>query len=458
MRSLTDSFLVTFLSKVVVLITGLGLEACLAWFLKPEGRGSYEVCLVFNALLTLCFLNGWPVASIYFVASKRLTLSEVITQTFIYGMISSFLAIFTGMLLMNLPWDFFDAADKTSLHLALVLIPSTFFSIVFLRMLTAMHEFLWFAVISILNGISFLILALMFVGVMSWSVNGALLACILRQWLVMIAVLLLFCRKYNIKIVRPSMVSMRKVFCYGLRYHVGQIANNVNVQVGTIILAMFATKAEVGLLAVASRIMYTGVMTIPDTIMTVLLPKASEDKMGRPQLIARCARLTGLTCAVLVLLITVFAVPVIKLMFSPSFLPVVPLIRILAVGTLVRCTCKIFTSYLQGTNHPGVESFAVTTGVIVNFITLWLLLPVIGLPAAALAMTFSYIVSSAIITLGFLKFSRFNPRETFWLTRSDLMVMYNAITRFFLQYSWKKVLPRQFVNKKDFLGSLTEKN
>jgi len=457
MRSLTNSFLVTFLSKVVVLITGLGLEACLAWFLKPEGRGSYEVCLVFNTLLTLCFLNGWPVASIYFVASKRLTLSEVITQTFIYGIISSFLAIITGMLLMNLPWDFFAAADKASFRLALVLIPSTFFSIVLLRLLTAIHEFLWFAIISILNGLSFLLLALILVGAMSLNVNGALLACILRQWLVMIAVLLLLCWKYNIKIVRPSMASMKKVFCYGLRYHVGQIANNVNVQVGTIILAMFATKVEVGFIAVAARIMYTGVMTIPDTIMTVLLPKASEDKIGRPQLIARCARLTGLTCAVVILIITVFATPVVKLMFSPSFLPVVPLIRILAVGTLVRSTCKIFTSYLQGTNHPGVESFAVTTGVILNFIILWLLLPVIGLPAAALAMTISYIASSAIITLAFLKFSRFNLRQTFWLTRSDLMVMYNAIKGFILQYGWKKVLPRRLAKRKDFFGSLTEK-
>jgi len=458
MRSLTDSFIATFLSKVVVLITGLGLEVCLAWFLKPEGRGSYEVCLVFNALLTLCFLNGWPVASIYFVASKLLTLSEVITQTFIYGIISSFLAIITGMLLMNLPWVFFDSADTTSFHLALLLIPSTFFSIVFLRLLTAMHEFRWFAVISILNGVSFLLLALMFVGVMSLGVHGALLACILRQWLVMIAVLLFFCWKYNIKIVRPSMASMRKVFCYGLRYHVGQIANNVNVQVGTVILAMFATKVEVGFMAVAARIMYTGVMTIPDTIMTVLLPKASEDKMGRPQLIARCARLTGLTCAILILIVTVFATPVVKLMFSPLFLPVVPLIRILAVGTLVRCTCKIFSSYLQGTNHPGVESFAVATGVVVNFIILWLLLPVIGLPAAAIAMSFSYIISSAIMTLGFLKFSRFNPRETFCLTRSDLMVMYNAITRFFLQYSWKNVLSRRFAGREDFHSSLIDRN
>jgi O-antigen/teichoic acid export membrane protein len=446
------------MSKIVVLITGLGLEVCLAWFLKPEGRGSYAVSLTFCMLLQILFLTGWNVASIYFVASKQLTLSEVITQTFVYGVISSSMAVVTGILLMNLPLAFFDAADKTSFHMALVLIPSTFFAIVFLRLLTAMHEFRWFAVISILNGVSFLLLALIFVGVTSLGVHGALLACILRHWLVITVTLIFFYRKYNIKIVKPSLVKMKRVFLYGLRYHVGQIANNVNAHVGTMILAMFATKVEVGFMAVAVQLMCRGVMTIPDTIMTVLLPKASEDKIGHPQLIARCARLTGLTCAVLILILIVFAKPIVKLMFSPSFMPVVSLIRILAVGTFVRCTCKVFTSYLQGTNHPGIESIAVAIGVIVNFVILWLLLPVMGLPAAALAITFSYLISSAIMTLGFLKFSRFNPRETFCLTRSDLTVMYNAITRFFLQYSRKQVFSSRFAAREDFLNSPTDKN
>lgn len=458
MKSLTGDFLATFISRIVVLMTGLGIEVCLAWFLKPAGRGSYAVSLTFSVLLQILFLTGWNVASIYFVASKRLTLSHGITQTFIYGLISSLLAVITGLLLMSLPLAFFDAADTTSFHLALLLIPSTFFAIVFLQLLTAVHEFRWFAVISILNGVSFLLLALVFVGLMSLDVHGALLACIIRHWVVIIAALLFFRYKYNIRIVKPSLISMKKVFYYGMRYHVGQVANNVNAQVGTMILAMFATRVEVGFMAVAAQLMCTGVMTIPDTIMTVLLPTVSADKTGRPRLIARCARLTGLACTVLILMITVFATPIVKLMFSSSFLPVVPLIRILAIGTLVRCTCKVFTSYLQGTNHPGIESLAVATGVLVNLLVLWLLMPVIGLPAAAFAMTLSYLTSSVIITLGFLKFSSLNPRETFWLARSDLVVVYNAILQLLVKCRWKNVLPGQVAERESFQGGFIDSN
>ena len=431
MRSLTGDIAATFASRIAVLITGLGLEASLAWLLKPAGRGSFAVCVIFSTLLQIFFLTGWNVASIYFVASKRLTLSEGVSQTFVYGVISSSLAVVTGLLLMRLPWSFFDAADTTSFHLALVLIPSTFFALVFLPLLTAMHEFRWFAIISVLNGVSFLLLALVFVGLLSWDVHGALWACILRHWVVVVAALLFLRWKYRITLVRPALRNMKAVFCYGLRYQVGQIANNVNAQAGTMILAMFATKVEVGFMAVAAKLMTTGVMTVPDTIMTVLLPKVSEDETGRPQLIARCARLTGLVCAVLLLVIAAFATPIVRLLFSPSFLPVVPLVRILAIGTLVRCTCKVFTSYLQGTNHPGIESFAVASGVAVNIVVLWLLMPTMGLPAAALAMTLSYLISSAIITFGFLKISSLNPREAFWLARSDLAVVHQAMTRFF---------------------------
>jgi len=185
----------------------------------------------------------------------------------------------------------------------------------------------------------------------------------------------------------------------------------------------------VGLLAVAVQVMAKGVMTIPETMMTVLLPKASEDKTGRPELIARCARLTGLVCAILILIIAASATPIVRLLFSPSFVPVVSLIRILAVGTLVRCTCKVFTPYLQGMNHPGIESFAVAMGAVVNLVALLCLLPVIGLPAAALSITLSYLTSSAIVTLGFVRLSRLDCRQTFWLSRSDLAVAHQAISR-----------------------------
>jgi O-antigen/teichoic acid export membrane protein len=440
MASLTRDFGATFVSRILLLLTGIGVEVCLAWFLKPAGRGSYAVCIIFAGVLQILFAAGCNVTSVYFVASKRMTLSEGVTQTLLYGGISATLAVVAGILIMNSGLSYFDGADAKAFWMALALIPTGLFSTAFLQLLTAVHDFRGFAIVCVVQGISLFLLVLVFVGVLSWGMHGALLANILRNCLVMLVAVLCLCQRHSLSWHRPSLKGLCDMYHYGLRYHAGQIASNVNVQAGTMVLAMFATTAEVGLLAVASQLMTKGVMVIPETMMTVLLPKAAEDETGRPLLVARCARLTGVICGILLLSIVVFATPMVRLLFSPSFLPAVPLVQILAVGTFVRCICKVFTPYLQGRNHPGVESLGVVLGVTVNILVLWLLLPVIGLPAAALGMTLSYITSSIVVTLGFMRYSNLGSRRIFRLTQSDWATTYKVVTQLLPQLGDKRVL------------------
>jgi O-antigen/teichoic acid export membrane protein len=56
---------------------------------------------------------------------------------------------------------------------------------------------------------------------------------------------------------------------------------------------------------------------------------------------------------------------------------------ILAHGVFVRSISKLTISYFNGTNHPGVSSIAVVSGVITNLVLLAVLLPLMGLSGAA---------------------------------------------------------------------------
>jgi O-antigen/teichoic acid export membrane protein len=131
-------------------------------------------------------------------------------------------------------------------------------------------------------------------------------------------------------------------------------------------------------------------------------------------------------CAVLLGFMAVFATAVVRIAFSPEFLPIVPLIRILAVGVLVRCACKVFDTYLVGTNRPGAASTAVALGVGTNLAVLCLLLPALGLPGAALAMTAGYFVSSAMLALSFVRFSHMPLRDVCRFKRSDWSALARA--------------------------------
>jgi O-antigen/teichoic acid export membrane protein len=211
---------------------------------------------------------------------------------------------------------------------------------------------------------------------------------------------------------------------------VGKISNIANIEFGTIIVAMFVGREEIGLFAVASSLVVRAEM-IPNTLATVILPRIARDGDGRPELVAQCARATTVLCGILLAVLALFTTPIVAILFSPAFLPAVPLIRIMAFGTLVRCASKVVVPYLVLRNRPGLASVAVFSGMIVNFATLLALLPGLGLSAAALAVTLNHMCSGAILLTSFHNISGVRPAEFWRFRRSD----WESLTR---KMGWKQ--------------------
>ena len=78
-------------------------------------------------------------------------------------------------------------------------------------------------------------------------------------------------------------------------------------------------------------------------------------------------RISAITSGLLLGILAIFTVPFVKVLCSPDFLPAVPLIRIIAIGTLIRCAWKVVVPCLMARNRPGIASLAVFTGMGVNF-------------------------------------------------------------------------------------------
>ena len=215
---------------------------------------------------------------------------------------------------------------------------------------------------------------------------------------------------------------------YGLRYYVGKISNTVNYQIGTIILAFIANEAEIGMFAVASQLA-TKAMLFPDTLSTVLMPRSSLAKDGGKDLVAYSARVTLVVCGFGLLLLAIFAKPIIYLLFSAKFAQAVPLLQILCLGVFVRSVCKIFAPYLLGINHPEMASVSVLIGTLINLGLLWYLYPLIGIKGAAVGMVVSYFVSSAILLIGFLKYSQKTFTDIFSFRKQDWVYIYNKFVQ-----------------------------
>jgi O-antigen/teichoic acid export membrane protein len=418
MRAGIRDFSVTFGSRIAVMLLSTASQSGLAWWLGLADRGSLAVCMLFATMLTLACLFGCEVAAQYFVASRRLTVSEGIMNVLIYGGLGCGLAILVGFILLQMPLSFVAKANPSAFHLALVMIPLSFFSATLTNLLTAVSEFTWMAVTNVSGYGLQLVLLLVLVWYWDLGVNGALLATLIGSAATIVWVLVLFRRSHGLRWVWPSWHSIAEMFHYGIKYYVGKISNHVNFQIGAIILAFFASKEDIALFVLATTLTAQAMM-IPDTLTTVLIPRVAMDKTGRRELIAQCSRVITLLCGTALLVLAIFARPIVTLLFSPAFAPAIPLVRIVAVGILIRCASKAFVPFLLNTNHPGIASMSVAAGMATNLVLLWLLLPVMGLAGAAWAMTLGYVVSSFILLQGFIRISGMAFQDVARFRKSD---------------------------------------
>jgi len=412
-------FGVTFIGRILGIVLTVASQSILAWGLGLEGRGAYAICILVPTFLTLIFMLGCDVAVQYEVASKRQSLSQGVMHITLYGLVASVAAIAVGVACVHLRVPVFTKVSPREMYLALAMIPMSFFLQSLVALLISIQEFACSAVFSIIGGVLQVILTVLFVLLLGWHVEGAVLSLLVGNFLVSASVIGVMRKRYGLVLARPDFAMIRDMLHYGLRYYLGKLSNMANAQVGTILLALFADKAEIGLFAVASQVT-TRVMMVPDALMTVLIPRAATDSDGRQELVAQGSRVCFFICGAMLAVLALFARPLVCALFSPAFLGSVPLIRILALGVLLRCAAKIYVPYLLGTNRPGIVSFAVGTGALINLGLVLLLLPTIGLAGAAIAMGVSYVISSTILTMMFHRFSGLGyweiarPRKSDW--------------------------------------------
>jgi O-antigen/teichoic acid export membrane protein len=424
----------TFVSRVISLSLALVWQFLLAHFLDTAGRGAYAVATQYASLLTVIFMLGVDVGSLYYVAARKMAASEAAMALLVYSLLGSAVAIPVGLLLMNTGWEYFNKADPLSFYIMVAVIPLSFFSASLVVFLTSLREFAWSAVLSIAGPALNLASLVVFVWVLGWGVNGALLTLITTEIISLAVVLVILRRRHGLHFVWPTGEQFRQVLGFGVRYYFGKVSNIMNFQLGTLALAFFATQSEIGVFAFGLTLVER-VQFLPDTLTTVLLPRVSSDAKGRVDLVTQCNRIVIVLAGAALVVLSALAWPVFALLV-PTFLPAVMIIWILAPGVWIRCASKLFVPYLHSQNRVGVTSIAVAAGAVVNIAILVGLMPYLGIQAAALSVVGNYVVSATILVVAFHRVSGVSVRDAWLPRRSDLEWFWQGVMAF-----WRRLRP-----------------
>jgi O-antigen/teichoic acid export membrane protein len=378
--------------------------------------------MLFGGIFGVIFTLGTDRAAQYFVMSKEQSLSHAGSVAIIAAVSGSALAVFIGFALIHSTIEFFQKADTTAFAIALVLIPLTVLNTTLELQLAGLRRFARLGLVTVLQTSSTLMFIVALVGVFGLGVHGALLGQVASSLLVAWLLFWDLRTSCGFRLTFPRWPHFRQILSYGGRYYFARIGNMIDAGLGIFIIAMFATREEIGLFAAASALVLK-VLVFADSLEAALLPRIAADPAGRIELVGQCVRLSGLFTGVAALGIVTLSFPLVSILLSPKFISAVPLIWILAPSVIIYGGSQILMAFFRGTGRPGICSLVIWVGLVANGLALVVLYPLIGLPAAAWATTIGYASRAIVLFESYRRVSGQRPIDVLRFQRTDLNAM-----------------------------------
>ena len=412
--------------RLAVLAFSLLGQSLLAYALLPEGRGAYAVCLLVGALAAVVMTPGADRGSQYFVLTGQTSLSQGLAVALTICVLGSAAAAALLIPMIHSEISFFQKAPTRSFYLALALSPFICLSSVIRLQLAGFRRFVYLAILSSAQAAMNVLMIVAAVWWLELGVNGAIIALAAGHAMVVIAGLAHIRRHHPLRLEIPHPNSFKSILGYGLREHIGQVIHAVDSRIGALLLGIIAGRSDVGLFATGSALM-SRIVVIPDALSISLLPRIARHGDGRVELTTFCARVCWWSTAAIFLVWIAISTPVIRILLSDAFLPVVTLSWIIGLGFVVYSGADVFMAYFRGVNRPGVCSWAMWLGLCVNVVSFFPLYAVLGLAGMAWAMTIGLICRSIYLIWMFRRTSGMTFRSALLPRNGDVAYLQDFI-------------------------------
>jgi O-antigen/teichoic acid export membrane protein len=187
-------------------------------------------------------------------------------------------------------------------------------------------------------------------------------------------------------------------FVFGLKGHVGRVANMLNWRLDVMILSMLASVDVVGQYAVATKVA-EAFRPLSQSLTFVLRPFIASLSVGaaRAQGVYLYRRVFALNTA-LVVVMAFAGGPIILALFGAEFAPAIPAFQILLVGLAALGGAGVLNGYNVGIGRPEFNSYTALAGLVITVIGNMALIPTWSLIGAAVTSTVAYSVKAAALT------------------------------------------------------------
>jgi O-antigen/teichoic acid export membrane protein len=395
-------------SRTFAIAAGFLAAALINRALGPSMRGVYAEMQTWIGLFAVIFGISMDTA-IYHFANKSLyginDQSRFITTlllSLMYGLLAcAALTIFVYV------WP--EKVSSETLHYLLLLVVLLIATMVvgnLLIFLQAIGDIRYSAVIGVVQGATNVVI----VGYAYWSgllnIKMVLMSVLIIQGVALIMLLLKF-GKYNLLSGKFSKNIAKGIIIVGLKQHIATIATFIYMRINQLIVFRYCGEANAGIFAVSLTAAFY-LMFIPMTFQMVLYPRVIH-AMDEYEITLRSLRLGFYLWGGIVILIILFAKPILLLYAGRNFLDSINNFRILMVAAWFLPLSSMIAPYYVKAGAFGLASLsALLLGIVSISLNIYLV-PRYAALGASLSTALTCLIGFCVTLIFFRYLTRKNP-------------------------------------------------
>jgi O-antigen/teichoic acid export membrane protein len=367
---------------------GLG-GIILARALGPTARGEYAAVTSWFGVALVVGGMGQPAALCYFVAKQPQRAREYVATSRAMMLMTGTVALSAGMLLAPL-LAHGNAAVTLGYRIAFGASIIAFIGASYTFSLQAWDLHRW-NVVRVSQPVFSMIIT-----VVLWRLRLLTLDVALIVITVTMALQLLWayvsCRRVDLAPGRASADLIRPLLVYGMAQIAALTPAVLNADLDQLILSQTVPAADLGRYAIAVTLTQLPIPVV-SAIGNVAFPRLASQRgtTAATLRLQRKAILGSAGLAVVMLVpLAVLAPWFVPLVFGAAYRGVVPLVWLLTPGTVFLACGQVVGDLLRGRSHPSTVAWAQGFAAIFTVVLLLALLPVVGVPGAAIASTVAY--------------------------------------------------------------------
>jgi O-antigen/teichoic acid export membrane protein len=418
MRALFVTLLTTGGAQLANLISSV----LAARLLLPEGRGEFQAAWLWPTTIAYLVLFGLNDSVLYFSANRSEKPRDVFAAGLAIGALLSLIAIAITYFIA-IPWAYraYRPEVRQLATLMLLLIPCHIMTPVFQELLRGQLRMGSWNLLRLSLGIAYVVFILLFYAAGRADIMSFGIAYLAAHTVPLMMALFLTLRSGWGALVPPR-ATVRRMLWFGTKVHSGAVVNQLNGRMDQMLIATALDEAALGLYGSALALSQA-TPTLANSIALVAYPHAcaEPDRAGRSAIIGVYLRLTVVMMVLTTIVLWILSPWIIGLLYGDSFLPAVPVLRVLLLGVTPLAIREIFNTAFKAFERPMSTTKGEIVTLAVNAAALALLVPEFGLLGAAWA--FVIVRWASIVYMGWLVrrdlglglVDLFMPRRTDWL-------------------------------------------